>query len=110
MAKSRAIKYARRLGAIGDSAVVEGLGLGASADIWGTRTVKGFQNVLPDDFEARSEALKIGAHYDFAEAAPKVGIPSGSLRILVRVRLSPLVSLTRPGSLSVLVAGSMSRP
>lgn len=80
----------RRLGAIGDSAVVEGLGLGAMQISGAPEQLKVFKNVLPDDFEARIEALKIGAHYDFAEAAPKVGIP---LRSSLNFGAGPIVAL-----------------
>ena len=48
----------------------EGLGLGAM-QISGHQNSKVFKNVLPDDFEARSEALKIGAHYDLPRQHPK---------------------------------------
>ena len=46
--------------------------------------------MLPDDFEARSEALKIGKHYDFNEAAPKIGIP---LRASLNFGAGPIVAL-----------------
>ena len=80
----------RRLGAIGDSAVIEGLGLGAMQILGAPEQLKVFKNVLPDDFEARSEALKIGKHYDFNEAAPKIGIP---LRASLNFGAGPIVAL-----------------
>jgi hypothetical protein len=46
--------------------------------------------VRPDAFEARSEALKIGAHYDFTEAAPNLGIP---LRSSLNFGAGPIVAL-----------------
>ena len=80
----------RRLGAIGDSAVVEALGLGAMQISSAPEQLKVFKNVLPDDFEARSEALKLGIHYDFTEAVPKIGIP---LRSSLNFGAGPLVAL-----------------
>jgi len=80
----------RRLGAVGDSAVVEALGLGAMQISGAPEQLKVFRNFLPDDFEARSEALKIGTHYDFIEAAPKIGIP---LRSSINFGAGPIVAL-----------------
>ena len=80
----------RRLGAIGDSAVVEALGLGAMQISGAPEQLKVFRSFLPDDFEARSEALKIGIHYDFIEASPKIGIP---LRSSVSFGAGPIVAL-----------------
>lgn len=80
----------RSLGAIGDSAVVEALGLGAMQISSAPEQLKVFKNVLPDDFEARSEALKFGLHYDFTEAAPKIGIP---LRSSLNFGAGPFIAL-----------------
>ncbi len=80
----------RRLGAIGDSAVVEALGLGAMQISSAPEQIKVFKDVLPQNFEDRSEALKVGVHYDFQEAAPKIGIP---LRSSLNFGAGPLVAL-----------------
>ncbi len=80
----------RCLGAIGDSAVVEALGLGAMQLSSAPEQLKIFKNVLPNNFNARSEALKFGVHYDFTEATPKIGIP---LRSLLNFGAGPLIAL-----------------
>ena len=80
----------RCLGAIGDSAVVEALGLGAMQISSAPEQLKVFKNVLPVNYQARSDFLKIGNHYDFTKATPKIGI---TIRSINNFESGPLVAL-----------------
>ena len=92
----------RRLGAIGDSAVVEALGLGAMQISSAPEQLKVFKDVLPVNYQARCDFLKMGNHYDFNKATPKIGIAirsinnfeSGlSLHLVLSTGLAILVAL-----------------
>ena len=80
----------RRLGAIGDSAVVEALGLGAMQISSAPEQLKVFEDVLPVNYQARCDFLKMGNHYDFNKATPKIGI---AVRSINNFESGPLVAL-----------------
>ena len=80
----------RRLGAIGDSAVVEALGLGAMQISSAPEQLKVFKSVLPVNYQARSDFLKMDNHYDFNKATPKIGI---AIRSINNFESGPLVAL-----------------
>ena len=80
----------RRLGAIGDSAVVEALGLGAMEIASAPEQLRVFKSILPVNYQARSDFLKMGNHYDFDKATPKIGI---AIRSIKSFEAGPLVAL-----------------
>lgn len=63
----------RALGAIGDSAVVEAFGLGAMAIEPNPERKKGLGAFLPDDAQARSFGLSVGAHPCFRALDLRLG-------------------------------------
>ena len=69
----------RKLGAIGDSAVVEALGLGAMTINQSPEQMKNLGNFLPDDFADRVIALNGCEHFDFTLAKPPIGITARSI-------------------------------
>ena len=52
--------------------------------------LKVFKNVLPVNYQARSDFLKMGNHYDFNKATPKIGI---TIRSINNFESGPLVAL-----------------
>lgn len=70
----------RKLGAIGDSAVVEALGLGAMIINQSPEQMKALGNFLPDDLADRKIALNGCEHFDFTLAKPPIGITARSIR------------------------------
>ena len=80
----------RALPAIGDSAVVEGLGLGAMAIHLSPEQEKNLGDFLPNDYRARSESLLIGAHPGFEELDCKLGL---SARAAVEYGRGPVIGL-----------------
>ncbi|MGB2492198.1 MAG: DUF1116 domain-containing protein [Candidatus Puniceispirillum sp.] len=69
----------RKLGAIGDSAVVEALGLGAMIINQSPEQMKSLGNFLPDDSADRIMALNGCEHFDFTLAKPPIGITARSI-------------------------------
>ncbi|MBT6567164.1 MAG: DUF1116 domain-containing protein [Candidatus Puniceispirillum sp.] len=69
----------RKLGAIGDSAVVEALGLGAMNITHSPEQMKALGNFLPADFADRITALRGCEHFDFTMAKPPIGITARSV-------------------------------
>lgn len=69
----------RKLGAIGDSAVVEALGLGAMNITHSPEQMKALGNFLPADFADRITALRGCEHFDFTVAKPPIGITARSV-------------------------------
>lgn len=69
----------RALGAIGDSAVVEGFGLGAMAINLSPAQHDGLGSYLPDDSEARLSGLSIGSHPYFRTLDVNLGLTARSV-------------------------------
>jgi hypothetical protein len=69
----------RKLGAVGDSAVVEALGLGAMNIIQSPEQMKALGNFLPANFADRVTALRGCEHFDFTLAKPPIGITARSV-------------------------------
>ena len=65
---------ARALPAIGDSAVVEGLGLGAMAIRHAPEQEKNLGDFLPDDYRERGRHLLAGIHPEFNELECRIGL------------------------------------
>ena len=63
----------RALGAIGDSAVIEAFGLGAMAIDLSPEQKKGLGAFLPDNAQARSSGLSVGAHPCFSTLGIHLG-------------------------------------
>ena len=63
----------RALGAIGDSAVVEAFGLGAMAIEFSPGQMDALGSYLPDDAEARTNGLSVGAHPYFRDLDIRLG-------------------------------------
>ena len=79
------------LGAIGDSAVVEGLGLGALTwFVYAPDLIEGLETFLPPDGGERAGQLLVAEHPGFAVPAPRVGLSTRAIRDL---DLAPIVSL-----------------
>ena len=79
------------LGAIGDSAVVEGLGLGALTWFdYATDLIHGLEEFLPPDGGERAGQLLAAQHPEFSSPAPRVGLVSRAVREL---DLAPIISL-----------------
>jgi len=73
------LDQSRKLGAIGDSAVVEALGLGAMNIIQSPEQMKVLGDFLPADFADRIMALRGCGHFDFRLAKPSIGITARSV-------------------------------
>jgi len=104
------IDSARRLGAIGDSAVVEALGLGAMNITQSPEQMKALGAFAPADFEQRIEVLRLGPHLDFNTAAPPIGITA---REVVAYSAGPMVALgiiDREGELGRIGGGIFDPP
>ena len=80
----------RALGAIGDSAVVEAFGLGAMAIDHSPEQKKGLAAFLPENAEARTSGLSVGAHPYFREMDIKLG---STARGAVKQGSGPVISL-----------------
>lgn len=80
----------RALGAIGDSAVVEAFGLGAMAIQLSPAQQNNFAAYLPDNREARSAALSVGAHPYFRALDVRLG---GTARGAVAAGAGPIIGL-----------------
>ncbi|MDA0261023.1 MAG: DUF1116 domain-containing protein [Proteobacteria bacterium] len=79
------------LGAIGDSAVVEGLGLGALTWFhYATDLIEGLEDFVPRDGGERSGQLYLAEHTGFSAPAPRVGLSTRAVR---QLDLAPIVSL-----------------
>ncbi|MDB2324612.1 DUF1116 domain-containing protein [Alphaproteobacteria bacterium] len=104
------LEAGRALGAIGDSAVVEALGLGAMNITGAPEQLKALGPYAPTDYEARIAALKMGPHLDFVGAAPPIGI---NLRDVVAYGCGPMVALgiiDREGELGRIGGGIYNPP
>ena len=104
------IDSARRLGAIGDSAIVEALGLGAMNITQSPEQMKALGAFAPADFEQRIEVLRLGPHLDFNTAAPPIGITA---REVVAYSAGPMVALgiiDREGELGRIGGGIFDPP
>ena len=80
----------RALGAIGDSAVVEALGLGAMAINLSPEQHKNLGNFLPSDYLARMDGLSIGTHPYFRRMNVRLGL---SARDVVELGRGPMIGL-----------------
>jgi len=80
----------RALPAIGDSAVVEGLGLGAMAIDLAPEQLKALGDFLPDDYRARGAALLAGEHPAFDGLECRVGLLA---RAVVEYGRGPIIGL-----------------
>lgn len=80
----------RICGALGDSAIIEGFGLGAMAIKHSPEQFSNFEHVLPDDLGARLAKLPSLAHPAFASLNLSVGC---CIRSVVASDLSPIVAL-----------------
>ena len=79
------------LGAIGDSAVVEGLGLGALTWFhYATDLIEGLDEFLPANGGERAAQLLVAEHPAFSDPAPRVGLSTRAIR---EFDLAPIVSL-----------------
>ena len=80
----------RALPAIGDSAVVEGLGLGAMVISLSPEQEKNLGDFLPADYRERSESLLIGAHPGFEGLDCRLGL---SARAVIEYGHGPIIGL-----------------
>ena len=84
------ISSSRALGAIGDSAVIEGLGLGAMAIELSPFQKKGLGKFLPLDIKSRIESLSVGRHPYFQRLNIRLG---STARKAVELRSGPVIGL-----------------
>ncbi|MFZ1726070.1 MAG: DUF1116 domain-containing protein [Albidovulum sp.] len=80
----------RSLGAIGDSAVVDAFGLGAMAIALSSMQKTEMATYLPDNTQARTSGLSVGAHPYFRNLAIRLG---STARGAVRIGAGPVISL-----------------
>lgn len=80
----------RALPAIGDSAVVEGLGLGAMAIHLSPEQEKNLGDFLPADYRVRASHLMCGTHPDFGDLNCRLGL---SARAAVEYGQGPIIGL-----------------
>lgn len=80
----------RALPAIGDSAVVEGLGLGAMAIELAPEQLKGLGEFLPDDYRDRGIRLLAGEHPQLSGLDCRVGLLA---RAVLEYRHGPVIGL-----------------
>lgn len=80
----------RALPAIGDSAVVEGLGLGAMAIELAPEQLKGLGEFLPDDYRDRGTRLLAGEHPQLSALGCRVGLLA---RAVLEYRHGPVIGL-----------------
>jgi hypothetical protein len=76
------VPVSRAVGAIGDSAVVEGLGLGAMAIRHAPEQLKQFKNYLPADINSRIDQLLLGEHAAFKSIGQNIGLCARSVATL----------------------------
>lgn len=81
---------ARRLGAVGDSAVVDVAGFGAMAMRYSEPQTQAMRNIAPDDVMERPGALLLGRHPGFDSLQVLTGMSAS--RAVAR-QLSPMISL-----------------
>jgi len=84
------VPITRAIGAIGDSAVVEGLGLGAMAVRHAPEQLKQFKNYLPENLDSRVTQLLSGEHEALSTLGQKLGLCA---RTVVSVGSTPVVAL-----------------
>jgi len=84
------VPTSRAIGAIGDSAVVEGLGLGAMAVHHAPEQLKQFKNYLPENLDNRVNQLLCGEHDAFNTLGQKLGLCA---RTVVSLDSAPVVAL-----------------
>lgn len=104
------VPSSRAIAAIGDSAVVEGLGLGAMAIRHAPEQRKQFESLLPEDFDDRINQLLLGEHDAFKPLGQKLGVCA---RAVVSVSSAPAVALgiiDKLGELGRLGAGIYQLP
>ena len=80
----------RALGAIGDSAVVEGFGLGAMAINLAPEQRKNLGDFLPENSEARLSKLPVGNHPGFRSLNIQLGLTA---RSVVELASGPMIGL-----------------
>jgi len=80
----------RALPAIGDSAVVESLGLGAMALQLSPEQEKNFSDFLPQDYRQRSTRIMCGPHPGFGDLDCRLGLCA---RAAVEARQGPIIGL-----------------
>ena len=80
----------RALPAIGDSAVVETLGLGAMALQLSPEQEKNFHDFLPRDYRQRAARIMCGPHPGFGDLNPQLGLCA---RAAVEARQGPIIGL-----------------
>ena len=80
----------RALGAIGDSAVVEALGLGAMAIDLSPGQMENLGPFLPDDSRARFDALPAGPHPYFRHLGVHLGLTA---RAVAKAGVGPVIGL-----------------
>ena len=80
----------RALPAIGDSAVVEGLGLGAMSIHLSRQQEKNFGDFLPTDYRTRGARLMCGSHPGFGDLDCKLGLTA---RAAVEQQQGPIIGL-----------------
>lgn len=84
------LPVARALPAIGDSAVVEGLGLGAMSIQLSPEQEKNLRDFLPADYRQRAGLLMCGTHPEFEGLDCRLGL---SARAAVACGLGPIIGL-----------------
>ena len=104
------VPQARALGAIGDSAVVEGLGLGAMAFKHSPEQMKALGRFLPDDFEARWARLPLGPHPAFGGLEIYLGLTARAVAALGAGPVIGLGILDRAGEKGRLGGGIYDMP
>ena len=80
----------RALGAIGDSAVIDNLGLGAMAIDLAPEQFRALSPYLPEDYRRRIDELKISEHPDFNSAGTRLGLCA---RSVVQIGATPVIAL-----------------
>ncbi|MCR9136084.1 MAG: DUF1116 domain-containing protein [Alphaproteobacteria bacterium] len=100
----------RALGAIGDSAVVEGFGLGAMAINLSPAQRDGLGTYLPDNSEARLTGLSIGSHPYFRSLDVNLGLTARSVMTLNSGPMIGLGILDRNGEKGRLGGGIYDMP
>ncbi len=84
------VPLSRGLGAIGDSAVIDALGLGAMAIHLSPEQKKGLGDFLPENYRERIEKLTLGAHPGLSGLDCKIGL---SARAAVELGYGPMIGL-----------------
>jgi len=84
------VPLSRAQGAIGDSAVIEALGLGAMAIHLSPQQQTGLGAFLPENYRERIENLTLGAHPGFSGLDCKIGL---SARAAVDLGYGPMIGL-----------------